>query len=211
MIYILCGNDIKKRGEYIKRILKNSEVFRLSQSQLTREIFIEYASSSSLFGDSPTIISDNVLRDEVIKFSSKDWTLLQESKSIFIFIEDSLLSSEEKKYKKYATIEHFDEKKVAKISKVNTFAIADSFARKDKITTWILYNEAIENGVEPEAISGMLFWKIKTLLLNGSRIFNEEELKHQSSEIISMYHRSHLGKSDFVVGLEQFILTALAK
>jgi DNA polymerase III delta subunit len=211
MIYILCGSDIKKRSEYIKKISKKGEIVRLPQSQISRELFIEYASSVSLFGDSPTIISENVLHDEVIKFSPKDWALLQESNSIFIFIEESLKAQDEKKYKKYATIEHFNEKKFSQTPKFNTFVITDAFGRHDKVGTWILCKDALEKGIEPEAISGLLFWKIKTMILGSSNLFTKDELKNQSSAIVSLYHRAHRGECDFDIGLEQFILTALSK
>ena len=117
----------------------------------------------------------------------------------------------EKKYKKYATVEKFENKELKKIPPINTFSIADAFAKGNKIEAWTLYRRAIELGVEPEAISGMLFWKIKTMILNGNKVFSIKELQNQSKNIVSLYHNSHKGNCDFVVGLEQFILSSLSK
>ena len=73
-----------------------------------------------------------------------------------------------------------------------------------------MYREGVESGIEPEAIAGILFWKIKTMILNGSRMFSIDELKNQSSKIVSIYHLAHRGEVDFIVSLEQFILTSLS-
>lgn len=211
MIYILSGKDIEKRNEYIKNLLKGKDLIRLNHNQISRDVLIEYAESVSLFGDSPNILVDNLISQGVIKLSAKDLAILKDSKSTFIFTEDSIKVVDAKKYKNYANIEFFEEKKTPQPLKFNTFAIADSFARRDKVNTWVLYCESIEKGIEPEAISGMLFWKIKTLLLKGSPAFSKEELKRNSSEIVSLYHKAHLGECDFVIGIEQFILNALSK
>jgi len=211
MIYILVGNDIKKRSAYLKTLLKNREVIQLTQGGVSKESLIGYAQSQNLFGDSPTILMENFLHDGVTLLSAKDLTLLQESTSIFIFLEDTLKAVDEKKYKKYAAIEHFSEKVVASSPKFNTFVITDAFGRHDKISTWILCREALEKGVEPEAISGLLFWKIKTMMLGNNNLFTKDELKNQSSAIVSLYHRAHRGECDFGIGLEQFILSSLSK
>lgn len=211
MIYILSGNDVQKRSSYLKTLLKNRDVIRLSEGEISTLSLIAYAQSQNLFGDSPIIILENVLNGGAITLSTKDLNLLQESTSIFIFIEDGLKAILEKKYKKYATIERFEQKEVSLSPKFNTFVITDSFARHDKVGTWILYREAVERGVEPEAVSGLLFWKIKTMILSGNKLFTKDELNKQSSAIVSLYHRAHRGECDFTIGLEQFILSSLSK
>ena len=94
--------------------------------------------------------------------------------------------------------------------KFNIFGITDAFAKHDKVMTWVLYRRGIEGGVEPEAIAGILFWKIKTMILSGNYLFDKDELKRQSSRIVSIYHKAHRGESDFSIGLEQFILSSLS-
>jgi DNA polymerase III delta subunit len=128
-----------------------------------------------------------------------------------VFVEEKLLVGEVKKYKKYAVIEDFSIESVKQVSKTNVFGIAEAFSRKDKIGTWVLYRDAISKGVAPEEISGIIFWKIKTMLLNGARVFSVPELKKVSSELVSLYHKAHMGECDFVIGLEQFILSTLNK
>jgi hypothetical protein len=211
MIYILFGNDTKKINSSLKKLTENKEVIYLSQSIVSKEIINEYALNISLFGESPVVVIENLLSKNEFSFSPKELSSLKDSPTIFILLEDKLLSADEKKYNKYGKIEKFEIKEIKKIPKINTFAIADAYGRGDKIESWFLYRQAIEAGIEPEAISGIIFWKIKTMILNGNKIFSLDNLQKQSKDIVSLYHNSHKGNSDFVIGLEQFILSSLSK
>lgn len=211
MIYILSGNDIKKRSLFLEKILKDQDIIRIPQVEVSKDILKEYSLGVNLFGNSPMVVLENVISEKVVECNPKEIVSLQESKTVFVFLEDTLKTSDVKKYIKHASIENFEEKKVAQAPKINTFAIVDAFARRDKITTWILYRDAVDKGIEPEMVSGLLFWKVKTMIQNGTKLFSISELKNQSSQIVSLYHRSHKGECDFNIGLEQFILTALSK
>ncbi len=210
MIYILSGNDLKNKGIYIKEITKNHEVFFIENNIITKEFVLNYALGVSLFGEYPILIIESILKNEDIIFSNDDLQELKESKTIFIFKEDKLLAVDQKKFTKYAELKVFDSKQINKIEKFNIFSITDAFANKNKILTWTLYIKGIEKGVEPEAIAGVIFWKIKTMILNSSKSFNKIELKKQLSQIVSIYHKAHRGELDFVVGIEQFILSTLS-
>lgn len=211
MIYILTGNDTKKKSSYLKKLCKDDTAIVLSQPEIYKEKFFEYAGSISLFGKSPIIVAENLIKGEIINFSEDDLSVLKNSDTIFVFLEEKLLTACLKKYKKYALIENFSTSVIKSTPKINVFNIADSFSRKDKIGTWILYREAISAGSIPEEISGIIFWKIKTMLLNGNKLFSPNELKKRSSELVSLYHEAHMGESDFTIGLEQFILSSLSK
>jgi DNA polymerase III delta subunit len=210
MIYILSGNDTKKKYTYIKTLAKNRERIFLPHSGVSKEVLYEYASNTSLFGESPIVLAENILTEHQSALSSDDLAFLKDSPTLFFFLEDKLLASNEKKYKKYATIEKYEERIVKEIPKTNPFALADAFARRDKVGAWILYRDEVNRGAEPEPMSGILFWKIKTMLLNGTKTFSVAELKQQSSTLVSLYHRAHRGECDFVIGLEQFILSSLS-
>jgi hypothetical protein len=211
MIYILSGNDTKNKNAYLKKLYKNNLPVFVPSSEATKEKLFEYSGSVSLFGEPSVIVLDNIIGEENIEFTDKDLSVFKNSSSTFVFLEDKLPVPDAKKYGKYAAIEDFSKKAIKQGPKMDFFGIADAFSRKDKVGTWILYRNAISQGTAPEEISGILFWKIKTMLLNGSRIFLAEELKNKSSELVALYHRAHRGECDFVVGLEQFILSSLSK
>lgn len=209
MIYILSGNDAKKRNNYLKKLYGNGQPIFISPANLNKDVLFEYAQTISLFGESPVILVENLIKNKEISLSQEDLVLLNESKTVFVFLEEKVLISDSKKYKKYSTMEDFSSVVAKQSPKTNVFGIADSFSRRNKIETWILYTETVLAGVAPEEISGIIFWKIKTMILNGSKVFSLDELKRQSSELVSLYHRAHQGKIDFTVGLEQFILNSL--
>lgn len=210
MIYILSGNDNKKKNIYLKKLYKKDEpIFIQEGIDIIKEKLFDYAKSVSLFGEYPVVALSNVFKNADISFSKEELISLGESKTIFIFLEEKLLSTDIKKYEKYAKIEDFSSSTTKQIPKINVFNIADAFSRKDKMATWMLYRDAVSLGVPPEEISGIIFWKIKTMILNGTKTFSIDELKIRSGELVSIYHKAHRGEIDFVIGLEQFILSAL--
>jgi len=210
MIYILSGNDTKKKNIYLKKLHNGDFLYFSTEIDITKEDLFDRARSVSLFGNYPIIIFDNFIKKGDIVLSSDDLSILSESPSVFIFIEEKLLALDSKKYKKYATIEYFNTEPIKATPKMNVFSIADAFSKRDKIGTWVLYRDAVLAGTSSEEISGIIFWKIKTMLLSGTKFFSSDELKNQSSELVSIYHKSHRGECDFTIALEQFILSSLS-
>lgn len=211
MIYILLGNDTKKKNEYLKKIYKKDLPIFLSNYSITKEELFDQAGNVSLFGGSPVVVLDSLIKEGKMDFSKEDILVLKNSETTFVFLEDKLLASDLKNYKEKAIIEDFNTEFKKLTPKTNVFGIADAFSNRNKIGTWILYREAISQGSYPEEISGIIFWKIKTMILSGSKFFSEDELKKCSSNLVSLYHEAHKGESDFVIGLEQFVLKSLSK
>jgi hypothetical protein len=210
MIYIYTGNDNKKKNLNLKKLLGKEQPIFLLNKDTKKEEFINYAGSTSLFGEKQIVIVDSIIKEGNIIFSKDDILILNESENLFVFLEEKLNAEDLKKFKNNSIIEDFkieEEKK----QKINVFGIADSFSRRDKMGTWILYRDIITQDVSSEEISGIIFWKIKTMLLTGTKVFSTKELKTMSSNIVSMYHRAHNGELDFAIGLEQFILSSLSK
>jgi len=209
MIHILVGGDTKNKANYIKELTNKLESISFDNTLVSKDSVMSYCYGIDLFNKSSFVVLENVLNGGDINFSIEELVRMKESNTLFVFKEDKLLVTLQNKYKKYAEIKIFEEKKVVQVPKFNVFSITDAFANKDKILTWTLYNKAIVEGIEGEAIAGILFWKIKTMLMNGSNVFSQNDLKQQSSKIISLYHKAHRGEIDLSLGLEQFILTSL--
>ena len=209
MIYILAGGDTKNKGIYIKELTANSESFFVRDENMDRALIMSYCYNVNLFNLSSSIIMDNVLGTDEINLKKEDLEFLKKSETIFIFKEDKLLKTLQDKYKKYGEIKIFEDKKIFTKEKFNVFGITDAYARKDKIGTWSLYNKALEEGIEPENIAGVLFWKVKSMILANTNEISKKELKKQLSEIVTLYHKAHKGELDFSLGLEQWILASL--
>lgn len=209
MIHILVGGDTINKGNYIKELTKKLESIFLGDVLVSKDSIMSYCYGIDLFNKSSFVALENVLGGGDINFSAEELVRIKESNTLFIFKEDKLSVAVQNKYKKYGEIKIFEEKKVIQTPKFNVFSITDAFANKDKVLAWTLYNKAIVEGIEGEAIAGILFWKIKMMLMNGSNVFDKNDLKKQSSKIISLYHKAHRGELDLSLGLEQFILTSL--
>ena len=211
MIYILTGNDTKKKNIYLKKLCNGEQPLFVQEETITKNELFNQAKSVSLFGSSQFIVIESMIKRGDVVLSQEDISVLKDSENTFVFTEEKLLVAELKKYKKYATVEDFSSLVIKQAPKMNIFGIADAYSKRDKIGTWVLYREAVSQGVSPEEISGILFWKIKTMILTGVKVFTVNELKSKSSDLVSIYHRAHRGECDFIIGLEQFILSSLSK
>lgn len=211
MITFLVGTDTKKKYAYMDTLTKGRECIVLPQESTSKELLLSYASGVSLFGESPVVSLQSMIGENIFELSKEEWMVLSESHTLFFFSEDTLLKADEKRLMKYGSIERFEHIKVSTKQTFNPFALADYYARRDKMNAWITYTSLIDNGDEPEKICGMLFWKIKTMIQNGTTVFSKEELYHQSSQLVALYHRAHRGEVDFTLGLEQFIVQTLSK
>lgn len=211
MIYIVSGNDSKNKNIFLKGLYNNNLPILLSKTEINKSSLFEQASSVSLFGETPIVLIENGIKEINNILKEKDIDILNKSKTVFILLEERVLVSDLKRYKKDCLIKDFNIDNKKQISQSNIFNIADSFSQRDKINTWILFRNAISTNISPEEISGIIFWKIKTMILNGNKNFSINELKNMSSKIVSIYHNSHKGDVDFTVGLEEFILSSLSK
>lgn len=77
----------------------------------------------------------------------------------------------------------------------NVFAIASAVGRKDSIGAWKAYRQAIDRGIEPENIAGVLFWKAKSM-----------SDKALAGRLAVTYHEAHRGAGDLELGLERVLL-----
>lgn len=208
MIHVVYGNDLDEKSIYIKNQTSGSSVVRIPSNHLSLDLLSNYAEQNSLFQEEVSVLLENPISESSVVFDKEILERLKDSATLFIFTEDALLAEELKKYKKYAeNIEKFEIVKVEK--KENPFILANLFGSRDKTGTWSVYRKLVEKGSGGESLAGMLFWKVKSLILSGSDKFTEDELKKQSSELVDIYHKSHLGLLDMDIALEQFILKNL--
>ena len=67
----------------------------------------------------------------------------------------------------------------------------------------MLYRKAIDKGEAPEALHGMLFWKVKSIILAGDK---NKELLILLDKLITVYHEARRGNGELETGVERFIL-----
>ena len=135
-----------------------------------------------------------------------------ESDNSFIFLEGKLnnpiLDAFKKVEPKRLQMNVFELPK-AKKEKYDNFLVANAFANKDKLNTWICFRQAMDVGVGMEEIIGVLFWKIKDMLLkNNFNKFSEEQLKTFASRISYLLPEARKEGRDAESAFEQFLLEA---
>ena len=72
MIYILTGNDTKKKNAYLKKLYKSDQPIFVPENIATKEMVFDYSQSRSLFGDSPIIVFESILKKDGITLSDSD-------------------------------------------------------------------------------------------------------------------------------------------
>jgi len=216
MIYFYYGTDIdkarRKAHELIDSLQKkkpDASFFKIDSENYSDERVREYVESQGLFSNKYIVFLDRLCEKKDIKESFIDILKdISESENIFIILEGKLdkatATKIEKKSEKFLnfTLEDVPEKPV-----YNAFVLADAFARKDRKNAWMLYRKAIDEGEASEALHGMIFWKVKTLILSGyGGDWKKEELIKVMNELVVLYHDARRGKHELETGMEAWLL-----
>ncbi|MEK7130993.1 MAG: hypothetical protein AAB924_01330 [Patescibacteria group bacterium] len=115
----------------------------------------------------------------------------------------------------------------------NPFAICDAFAEKNKAKTWVIYQQALRQGIPAEEVFFKIFWQIKNLLLvkklinagvdnaiketglhafvaskaiKSAQKFSEEELENYSYEMLRIYHEERRGLLELPIEFEKLLI-----
>lgn len=116
----------------------------------------------------------------------------------------------------------------------NPFVICDAFAEKNKAKTWIIYQQALGQGIPAEEVFFKIFWQIKNLLMvkrlmtagvanisketglhsfvvgkaiKAAKNFTEDELINYSYEMLKIYHQERRGESELPIEFEKFLIS----
>lgn len=211
MIYLFTGDDIKnkiKSYENLLSKLNDLPLYAVNRNNFDPTMIESFYSGANLFDPKSVILFSNILEDSNNSFFVLDnLENFANSKNVFIFNENKLLKTTLDKFTKVkAEINTFELKKEQK-EKFNNFLLADAFSMRDKIKLWLYYRQAVDIGVSLEELSGVLFWKVKDMILNKRFLkYKEEELKDigfKLSYLLAETRRE--GKNDEAI-FEKFIL-----
>ncbi len=123
--------------------------------------------------------------------------------------------------------------KLSETSVYNPFAICDAFAEKKKAKAWIIYQQALRQGIPDEDVFFKILWQVKNLLMvkklmdagvanvakeaglhafvaskaiRAVKNFSEYELVNYSYEMLKIYHEERRGISELPVELEKMLI-----
>lgn len=213
----------------------DASLFRLDSDTWQEAAFDEYVGGQGLFVQKYIVVLDRLFEKKEIKEYVVDrLKVLKESNNIFIILENSLDRATLAKFEKNTEkVQVFGGKKEGTVkgkkpSDFNMFAITDALGARNQKLLWTIYQQALRHGVVSEELHGILFWQIKSMLLvttskdakesglnpfvyskakNYAKNFTLQELKKNSSQLVTMYHQAHRGEVDFDSALEKFFLS----
>ncbi len=212
MIYFYHGTDIEKVKTKALELVnslrkKKPDAFflKIDEENFDASRLEEYTSNQGLFVSKGILLLDRLCAKKENKEGFiENLKAISESENIFIVMEGKLdkatITKIEKKAEKTMM---FDLVEKSLKSEYNAFALADAFGRGNKKEAWVLYRKAIDKGEAVEAIHGMIFWKVKTMILNG---ISEKDLYPTLEKLIDIYHESRRGKYELETKLEEIIL-----
>lgn len=214
MLYLFSGDDAKNKilnyEKFIKSIPTGVEIFLINRNDFNSTQVESFYSGSSLFLNRVVLVFLNLLEyEETRTFVLDKLKPMRESQNYFIFLEGKLNKAIIDAFKKARAEINIFELPKEKKEKFDNFLVANAFANKDKLNTWVYFRQAMDVGVGMEEIIGVLFWKVKDMLLRKNfNKFKEEQLKILISQLPCILPEARGAGVDAESAFEQFLLEA---
>ena len=216
MIYLLHGTDTIKSRKKLHALLDSmfakkpdASIVRVEVGGFDENELKEFVGGQGLFVSKYIIVFDNLFTDKEVKeVLLKNLKEISKSENIFIFLEEKLNKTELNKFEKYAEkIQIFGGLTSEKSDKFDIFSLANALGKRDKKGLWVLYQKAKLNNIADEQIHGILFWKVKSMILSAGRgAYSQDELKKLSNSLVNLYHDTRRGVHEIDSAMERFIL-----
>jgi DNA polymerase III delta subunit len=187
-----------------KNKIKGAE--ELKWESVSSEELASLASTQAMFGGAQTFLLVGALNSERKEEFLKLADVFAESPHMFIFEEDKLLKAPTVALEKAGATIEVIKKVAAKERGFDPFGLTFALAAHDKKKLWLGLTQALRAGEKPEAIAGLLHWKVRQELERATGK-KREDLVNLSRRLVFMYHDSHRGAGSLELLLEQFALT----
>ena len=214
MIYLFTGDDAQNKRfsyeKFIKSMPTGLEIFFVNRNNFDKvQLESMYSGAGLFFSKCAVIFSDIFEREETRDFVLKKLEFMGQSDNYFVFLEGKLNKDILNAFKKACAEINIFELPKEKKEKFDNFLVANAFAKKDKLNLWIYFRLAIDKGVGMEELIGVLFWKIKDMLLkkNFSK-FSEKQLKDSAFRLSYLLPEARKEGHDAESAFEQFLLEA---
>lgn len=214
MIYLFAGDDTENKlsayEEFIKSVSKDTEILKFNRNDFNRDQIESFYSGSGLFSKKSLIVFSNFFEyEETRNFILEKLPLMSEGENSFLFLESKLNKVILDAFKKVrAELNVFELPKMKK-ELFDNFLLANAFSMRDKLNLWIYFRQAVDRGVVMEELVGVLFWKIKDMLLKKNFTkFTENELKNFIVKLSYILPEARKRGLDAESAFEQFLLEA---
>jgi len=218
MIHLFTGDDAKKKIEAYEKFLKSApkgtEVFSVNHNNFNEMEIESFYSGAGLFFTKCIVVFSNILeREDKRDFILKKLDFMKESDNDFVFLEGKLLKPVVEAFKKNlpaqagkTQINLFELPKEKK-ERFDNFLLANAFANRDKLNLWIYFRQAMDLGVGMEELIGVLFWKVKDMILKKNFTkFKLEELQNIANKLSYLLPEARKKGLDDEAVFEKFLL-----
>lgn len=235
MLYIFHGTDSKKSGDKARALVgslrskkPDATFIEMDRDSWNPAIVKEHALGQGLFSNKYIVFLNEVATDEDKREELiESLSFMKESPNIFILYEGKVNAELKKAFDKKSDKIVVTDKEEGKKSEFNIFSLADALGARDRFKSWAIYRQAIQNGQEPEAVLGTIFWQVKSMYLASNTksasesglnpfVFSKakrscgnyspDELKNLMNQSVVLYHDSHRGSVDLELGIEKMLL-----
>ncbi len=239
MLYVFHGTDAPTSGDKAHTLVNSlrtkkpdAAFVHVTADERNSSVIEEHLGGQGLFSNKYIVFLDRITENNEAKEKVVDFiSSMKESSNIFIVLEGKLLADLKKSFEKHAEkVVISDEKDMAtafKKKEFNIFSLADAVGSRDAIKSWMIYRQAIENGIESESILGTLFWQAKSMVLareaqkaseaglnpfvfakakKYAGNYSKGELNTLVTRLITLYHDGHRGMNDLELSIESLLL-----
>lgn len=225
MIYLFHGSDVEKARskafEWVaKARAKEPELsyVRLAREELSDAALTDAAQSGGLFVKRLLILLDDPFpakrteEDEEDELSSG--TIVEDhldelvkSDNAIIILAPKLPSAKAKKLAAKAKMTYVFDAPAREDARGFNAPLVNALAARSPEKLWTEVNRSLRAGDAPEMLHGLLHWKARDLMSNGSRLWKPEEARALSLSLIELLQESRRGGTDLAESLERFSLS----
>ncbi len=198
MLYIFYGTDEtisrEKARELIGGLQKkapDAELVRVTDNNEDALNIDELINTQGLFKQNYIIFLDGV-DDVILGFSDIQLEAMKLSKNICVVLMGKLKIGDKRHLEKHTDkiTEYSLERSKSKVE-FNVFNIANALKSRNKQQLWTTLTEARITGIKGEAITGMMFWAVKDMLIKGqTNKYSKQELESLIIKIAELPHKA---------------------
>lgn len=212
MLHVIIGTDRKRARAALWRAARagaekhGANIMHVQEHPDAAKNIRDSLQGAGLFGERYMLVCDEVCGQEDARSTLFGLLSYCETMPLPCFVYEEKPDAEAKRIlKKHAhTWEEFTSQ--AQKRDDGAFAVADALGRKDKKALWVSYVQALSRGASPEAIHGILFWKMKTLQGGGKAVYSQAQARRMLADIAALPHEARRNGMDMEYALERFLL-----
>jgi hypothetical protein len=161
MLVLIVGNEKINRRVPAHDVVPDMGAANMYDDTMLSFADLEQFAYPSLFESMPPVIWAQFILDKEDTFTKEKIAILANSKTIFIIEEFAITADTKKIFEKHGA-QVFVQKKESKTKEYNPlFSIVEGMVGVDKKSRWMAYQKALAEDIVPEALMGVLYWKLR--------------------------------------------------